>query len=58
MTIVSRKCRRRLKGYLAAKVGGSQVAKVFAILVESGAFYCAIWVSVRHDRVDNGISKH
>ncbi|KAI1781837.1 hypothetical protein LXA43DRAFT_597966, partial [Ganoderma leucocontextum] len=33
--------RRRLRGYLVA--GGSQVEKLFALLVESGAVYCAIW---------------
>ncbi|KAI1791468.1 hypothetical protein LXA43DRAFT_430451 [Ganoderma leucocontextum] len=33
--------RRRLRGYLVA--GGSQVEKLFALLIESGAVYCAIW---------------
>ncbi|KAM5536427.1 hypothetical protein V8D89_009863 [Ganoderma adspersum] len=38
--------RRRLRGYLVAKIGGSQVEKLFAVLIESGAVYCAIWAVV------------
>ncbi|KAM5536435.1 hypothetical protein V8D89_009871 [Ganoderma adspersum] len=37
--------RRRLRGYLVANFGGSQVEKLFAVLIESGAVYCAIWVA-------------
>ena len=37
--------RRRLWGYLVAGGAGSaQVQKLLALLVESGALYCAIWV--------------
>ena len=36
----SRRCLRRY-GYL---VTGSQTEKVFALLIESGAAYCVIWV--------------
>ncbi|PIL28058.1 hypothetical protein GSI_09810 [Ganoderma sinense ZZ0214-1] len=35
--------RRSLRGYMVAKYGGSQIEKLFAILIESGAVYCAIW---------------
>ncbi|KAI1786143.1 hypothetical protein LXA43DRAFT_1034827 [Ganoderma leucocontextum] len=37
--------RRRLRGYLAAqrRGSGSQVQKLLALLIESGAVYCAIW---------------
>ncbi|PIL25996.1 hypothetical protein GSI_11750 [Ganoderma sinense ZZ0214-1] len=38
--------RRRLRGYLIAKAGGSQVEKFLALLVESGAIYSAIWAVV------------
>ena len=37
-----RKSRRRLKGYLVA---GSPTEKLFALLIESGAVYCTLWVS-------------
>lgn len=30
--------------------GGSQVEKLFSLLIESGAVYCAIWVSLRHTK--------
>ncbi|KAM5536751.1 hypothetical protein V8D89_009590 [Ganoderma adspersum] len=35
--------RRRFRGYLS---GRSQVGKLFALLIESGAIYCAMWVLV------------
>ncbi|PIL28064.1 hypothetical protein GSI_09817 [Ganoderma sinense ZZ0214-1] len=38
--------RRRLRGYLVAKVGGSRTGKLLSLLVESGAVYCAIWVLI------------
>ncbi|KAM5531991.1 hypothetical protein V8D89_014325 [Ganoderma adspersum] len=38
--------RRRLRGYLIAKAGGSQVGKLFTILIKSGAVYCAIWAVI------------
>ena len=44
-TFLFRESRRRLKGYFVA---GSQVEKLPALLVESGAVYCAIWVSCIH----------
>lgn len=40
-----RELRKNLKGYL---VTGSQVEKLLALLLESGAIYCAIWVSHTH----------
>lgn len=42
--VLLRQLRRRLRGYLVAKFGGSQVEKLLAVLIESGAVYCAIWV--------------
>ena len=44
MAIFRRQSRRRLRvyGYL---VTGSQTEKLFALFIESGAVYCAIWVS-------------
>ena len=42
---ILRESRRRLQGYFVAKVGGSQVEKLLALLIESGAIYSAIWVS-------------
>ena len=44
-TIFHRQWRRHLKGYL---VSGSQVEKLLALLIESGAAYCALWVSHLH----------
>ncbi|PIL26825.1 hypothetical protein GSI_11086 [Ganoderma sinense ZZ0214-1] len=38
--------RRRLREYLVAKVGGSSVEKLLALLIESGAIYSAIWLVV------------
>ncbi|PIL28079.1 hypothetical protein GSI_09832 [Ganoderma sinense ZZ0214-1] len=38
--------RRRFKGYLVAKVGGSQVEKLLTLLIESGAIYSAIWLVI------------
>lgn len=37
--------RRVLKRYVVAGTTASQVEKVLSLLVESGALYCAIWVS-------------
>ncbi|KAM5537428.1 hypothetical protein V8D89_008947 [Ganoderma adspersum] len=37
--------RRRLRGYLIAKVGGSQAEKFF-VLIESGTIYSAIWAVI------------
>ena len=45
LTEVLRESRRRLKGYLVA---GSQVEKLLALLLESGAIYCGIWVCSVH----------
>ena len=42
----SRQSRKRFKGYIVAKIGGSQVEKLLLLLIESGAIYSAIWVSV------------
>ncbi|KAI1791474.1 hypothetical protein LXA43DRAFT_889216 [Ganoderma leucocontextum] len=36
--------RRRLRQYIVAGPVASQVEKVFALLLESGAAYCALWV--------------
>ncbi|KAI1795718.1 hypothetical protein LXA43DRAFT_1080150 [Ganoderma leucocontextum] len=48
--------RRRLGGYLVAKIGGSQVEKLLALLVESGAMYSAIWaVVVAYGVIMNGV---
>ncbi|PIL32081.1 hypothetical protein GSI_06786 [Ganoderma sinense ZZ0214-1] len=44
--------RRRLGQYLMAKVGGSQVEKLMALLVESGIIYSVILVNTLHLRVD------
>ncbi|KAM5535101.1 hypothetical protein V8D89_011187 [Ganoderma adspersum] len=38
--------RRRLRGYFVAGTRASQVEKLFSLLIESGAIYCAIWVIV------------
>ena len=43
-----RQSRARLKGYLVAKVGGSQLEKLLSLLIESGAIYSAIWVCGLH----------
>ena len=45
ITILSRQWRRHLKGYI---VSGSRVEKLLALLIESGAAYCALWVSGPH----------
>ncbi|KAM5529994.1 hypothetical protein V8D89_016339 [Ganoderma adspersum] len=45
--------RRRLRGYFVAKAGGSQAEKLFAILIESGVVYCAIWAVVVSYQVTN-----
>ena len=34
----------RLRQYIVAGPVASQMEKVFALLVESGAIYCALWV--------------
>ncbi|PIL28062.1 hypothetical protein GSI_09814 [Ganoderma sinense ZZ0214-1] len=47
------KARRRLQGYFVAKAGGSQAEKLFAILIESGAVYCAIWTVVVAYQISN-----
>ena len=44
-TIFHRQWRRHLKGYL---VSSSQVEKLLILLMESGAAYCALWVSGLH----------
>ncbi|PIL28078.1 hypothetical protein GSI_09831 [Ganoderma sinense ZZ0214-1] len=49
----SRQSRRRLKGYLAANVGGSQVEKLLTLLIESGAIYSGIWGVVVAYQVDH-----
>ncbi|PIL26704.1 hypothetical protein GSI_11231 [Ganoderma sinense ZZ0214-1] len=38
--------RRRLRQYIVAGPVASQMEKVFALLVESGAAYCALWAVV------------
>ena len=56
-----RESRKRLRGCL---VVGSQVGKVLLLLFESGAVYCAIWVSfvhsaaIRTGTVHQQLSKH
>lgn len=55
IAIVIRESRRRLKGYL---VSGSQVEKLLALLVESGAVYCAMWVSGLLPASVDGIHEH
>ena len=44
LTGLSREARMRLRQYIVAGPVASQMEKVFALLVESGAVYCAIWV--------------
>ncbi len=39
-----REARRRLRQYIVAGPVASQMEKVFSLLVESGAIYCAFWV--------------
>ena len=36
----------RLRNYMVAGSVSLQVEKVFALLIESGAAYCILWVSV------------
>ena len=44
-TSLRREQRRHLKGFL---ISGSQVEKLLILLMESGAAYCALWVSGLH----------
>ena len=41
-----RESRKRLRGYFVGGSVASQVEKLFALLIESGAIYCALWVSL------------
>ena len=42
--ILYRKVKSLLRRYIVVGPLGSQIEKVFALLVESGAAYCALWV--------------
>ena len=44
--LLVRESRKRLHGYFVGGSVASQVEKLFALLVESGAIYCALWASL------------
>ena len=41
-----RQRRKALKQYVVSGTAASRTGKMFALLVESGVIYCAIWVSL------------
>lgn len=48
LTLRDREHRRAIMSYLrVSPPRGTQVERTLALLVESGALYCALWVSIK-----------